>query len=50
LPVHYLDVGGIPIPEARGFATIMAGARALQENDDALLKAITPVLDNLTSA
>ena len=45
--VHHLDVGGIPIAEAPGFATIMAGARALQENDDTLLKAMTPVLDNL---
>lgn len=45
--VHHLDLGGIPIPEAPGFATIMAGARALQENDDALLRAMTPVLDNL---
>jgi hypothetical protein len=45
--VHHLDVGGIPIAEAAGFATIMAGARALQENDDTLLKAMTPVLDNL---
>ena len=30
-----------------GFATIMAGARALQRNDDALLKAMTRVLDSL---
>jgi hypothetical protein len=45
--VHHLDVGGIPIPEAPGFATIMAGARALQKDDDALLKAMTPVLDSL---
>jgi hypothetical protein len=45
--VHHLDVGGIPIPEAPGLATIMAGARALQEDDDRLLKAMTPVLDNL---
>ena len=45
--VHYLDVGGIPIAEAPGFATIMAGARSLQRNDDALLKAMTPVLDSL---
>lgn len=45
--VHHLDVGGIPIPEAPGFATIMAGARSLQPNDDALLKAMTPVLDSL---
>ena len=45
--VHHLDVGGIPIAEAPGFATIMAGARALQGNDDELLKAMTPVLDSL---
>jgi hypothetical protein len=45
--VHHLDVGGIPTAEGPGFATIMAGARALQQDDDALLKAMTPVLDNL---
>jgi len=45
--VHHLDVGGIPIAEAPGFATIMAGARSLQPDDDALLRAMTPVLDSL---
>jgi len=45
--VHHLDVGGIPIAEGPGFATIVAGARSLQQDDDALLKAITPVLDSL---
>ncbi len=45
--VHHLDAGGIPIAEAAGFATIMAGARALQKDDDDLLKAMTPVLDSL---
>jgi len=45
--VHHLDVGGIPIAEGPGFATIMAGARSLQQDDDALLRAMTPVLDNL---
>jgi len=45
--VHHLDVGGIPIAEGPGFATIMAGARSLQKDDDALLKAMTPVLDSL---
>jgi hypothetical protein len=45
--VHHLDVGGIPIAEAAGFATIMAGARSLQRDDDDLLKAITPVLDSM---
>jgi hypothetical protein len=45
--VHHLDVGGIPIAEGPGFATIMAGARSLQKDDDDLLKAMTPVLDSL---
>jgi hypothetical protein len=45
--IHHLDVGGIPVPEGPGLATIMAGARALQEDDDALLKAMTPVFDAL---
>jgi hypothetical protein len=45
--VHHLDVGGIPIAEGSGFATIMAGARTLQPDDDALLKAMMPVLDSL---
>jgi hypothetical protein len=45
--VHHLDVGGIPIAEAPGFAAIMAGARSLQRDDDELLKAMTPVLDSL---
>jgi len=45
--VHHLDVGGIPTAEGPGFATIMAGARSLHRGDDALLKAMTPVLDSL---
>ena len=45
--VHYLDVGGIPVPEAAGFAAIVAGARTLKSGDDALLKHISPVLDSL---
>lgn len=48
--VHYLDVGGVPVPEAAGFAAIMAGARTTQPDDDALLKAIAPVLDSLYAA
>ncbi|HEX3124330.1 MAG TPA: chromate resistance protein ChrB domain-containing protein [Rhodanobacteraceae bacterium] len=45
--VHYLDVGGIVVPEAAGFAAIMAGARAQQPDDDKLLKGISAVLDAL---
>jgi len=45
--VHYLDVGGIPVPEAAGFAAIVSGARTLQADDDALLKHVSPILDSL---
>ncbi len=45
--VHFLDVGGIPVAEAPGFAAIVAGARAIQANDDELLNVLTPVLDSL---
>ena len=45
--VHFLDVGGIPVPEANGFAAIVSGIRTLQPDDDALLKHVSPVLDSL---
>jgi hypothetical protein len=45
--VHFLDVGGIPAPEAAGFAAIVSGMRTLQTDDDALLKQVSPVLDSL---
>jgi hypothetical protein len=45
--VHQLDVGGLAVAEAPGFATIMAGARKLQPDDDALLEMMTLVLDGL---
>jgi hypothetical protein len=48
--VHYLDVGGVPVPEAAGFAAIMAGARARVPDDDALLQAMSAVLDSLYAA
>jgi hypothetical protein len=45
--VHFLDVGGIPVAEAPGFAAIVSGARSLQPDDDALLLSVTPALDSL---
>jgi hypothetical protein len=45
--VHFLDVGGIPVPEAAGFAAIVSGTRALQADDDALLRQVSPVIDSL---
>jgi hypothetical protein len=49
--VGYLDVGGVPVPEAAGVASVMAGARARHgEDDDALLSDMTIVLDSLYAA
>ncbi len=48
--VHHLDLGGIPTAEGPGFTAIMTGARAIHHEDDALLKAMTPVLDSLYAA
>jgi hypothetical protein len=45
--VRFLDVGGIPVPEAAGFAAIVSGTRTLQPDDDALLRQVSPVLDSL---
>jgi hypothetical protein len=45
--VHCLDIGGVPVPEAAGFAAIMAGARAQQTDDDKLLRSMSTVLDAL---
>src|SRR5262249_15806247 len=43
--VHVLDVGGVPVPEAAGFAAILNGARAYCADDDQLLAGMTPVLN-----
>jgi hypothetical protein len=46
--VHYLDVGGRePVAEAPGFEAVLAGLRDSCPDDDALLEAVTPVLDAL---
>ena len=45
--VHFLDVGGPVVPEAAGFEAILAGLRDTAPDDDALLVAMTPVLDGL---
>ncbi|MBI5463143.1 MAG: chromate resistance protein [Gammaproteobacteria bacterium] len=35
--VHYLDVGGLPVPEAAGLESLLRGMRARIDNDDTLL-------------
>jgi hypothetical protein len=48
--VHFLDVGGVPIPEAAGLTAVVSGARALHPDDTALLRAVSPVLDSFYAA
>lgn len=45
--VHYLDAGGIPVPEAAGLETILAGLRELFADDDTLCAAAFTVFDGL---
>ncbi|SCK57361.1 hypothetical protein VAR608DRAFT_6045 [Variovorax sp. HW608] len=45
--VHALDVGGDPVPEAKGFEAVMAGARERLADDDALLAEMGTVLDSI---
>jgi hypothetical protein len=48
--VHYLDVGGVPVPEAAGFVAMLAGAKEAHPGDDALLDAAGALLDHLYAA
>ena len=45
--VHYLDVGGIPVPEAAGLEAVLAGLRELHDDDDQLVNATAAVFDAL---
>ncbi len=48
--VHYLDVGGIPVPEAAGLETVLGGLRELHGNDNKLVAAAATVFDALYAA
>lgn len=48
--VHYLDAGGIPVAEAAGLESVLAGLQALHADDDALLAAAASVFDALHAA
>lgn len=45
--VHFLDVGGLPVPEAAGLEILLAGMRASLADDDALLAAASQTFDFL---
>ena len=48
--VHYLDVGGAPVAEARGLEALLTGARTRMKNDDALLAEASKMFDHLYQA
>ena len=48
--VHYLDVGGIPVPEAPGLETLIGGMRQRLVNDDELLAETEKIFDALYQA
>jgi len=45
--VRFLDIGGAHIAEAAGFEAVLTGAKQRCRDDDALLAAASPVLDDL---
>jgi hypothetical protein len=48
--VHFLDVGGVPVAEAAGVETLLAGARSRTRSDDELLAEAMRVFDWLYQA
>jgi len=48
--VHFLDVGGIPVADAKGLETLLRGARETAKSDDALLAKSMRILDLFYSA
>ncbi|HEY7240841.1 MAG TPA: chromate resistance protein ChrB domain-containing protein [Burkholderiales bacterium] len=48
--VHFLDVGGIPVADAKGLETLLRGAKERIKNDDALLAEATRIFEHLYSA
>jgi len=48
--VHYLDVGGIAVPEAAGLEAVLAGLREVHADDDQLKQTAATVFDALYAA
>ncbi len=48
--VHFLDIGGIPIGDAKGLETLLRGIKEKARDDDALLAEAMRVLDHFYSA
>jgi hypothetical protein len=48
--VHFLDIGGIPVPEAAGLEAVLSGLREVHTDDDQLTLAAAAVFDALYAA
>ncbi len=48
--VHFLDIGGIPVADARGLETVLRGARETARADDELLSEAMRIFDFFYSA
>jgi len=48
--IHFLDVGGIPVDDAKGLETILKGARDKARGDDGLVLATARIFDHVYSA
>jgi hypothetical protein len=48
--VHFLDIGGIPVADARGLETVLRGVKEKARSDDALLSEAMRILDLFHSA
>jgi len=48
--VHFLDVGGAPVPEAAGLERLVAGLQRICEDDDALLAQTRKIMDGFYEA
>ena len=45
--IHFLDVGGVPTPEAAGVESVLAGLRETITDDDQLLATACSLFDGL---
>ena len=48
--VHFLDVGGIPVPDAKGLETLLTGVKEKSRNDDVRLAEAARIFDLFYSA
>lgn len=48
--VHFLDIGGIPVPDARGLETLLRGIKQTARGDDELAREASKVFDHFHSA